>query len=150
MSHTTMGGAWTSRAAMVSDRACKQAHQAWSKFRTTMGAQLCIRWHVPAPKSFKIINTEPQLYRFSNIPLLGSTVLRDGACAKEGLGTPQKQLLGVINDASLMPHGCAKIAHRISVENAHLAQLQVPLFAILVPVQSREEFLCSRVGREAG
>ena len=44
------------------------------------------------------------------------------------MGTLQKCLLGVVDDAGCKPYGCGKNADRIRVENSYPAQLPQPLF----------------------
>ena len=44
------------------------------------------------------------------------------------VGSLQKYLLGVVDDAGCKPYGCGKNADRIRMENSYPARLPQPLF----------------------
>ena len=71
----------------------------------------------------------------------GVNCLADWRLRRGMVGSLQKYLLGVVDDAGCKPYGCGKNADRICVENSYPARLPQPLFD---RGQSREDFfLCS-------
>ena len=63
------------------------------------------------------------------------------------LGSLQKYLLGVVDDAGCRPYGCGKNADRIRVENSYPARLPQPLFD-RGPI-ARGFFFMPRLGKKA-